>query len=182
MIREAGPRVTDGTLRPSPARTTLILSPFPRLPVHDYRVEKQRLTISLRLRVGHTHTGEIFVPRALFGHDTAADVLNAAEPFFPLQVDDTVVLVAKDHVVDVWGADVAGESEARLVGTVREAVEIAMAGGVVHVGALMLAGPAGRHRLLDVLNDHTPRFLTLYTVEGVHLVNVRLIESVRPLD
>lgn len=151
--------------------------------MHEYRIEKQRLAIALRLRTGECHTGEIFVPHSAFGREDAADLLNALEPFFPLQCDDdAVMLISKDHVVDAWGPDVIGESETQLVGTVREAVEVALAGGVTHVGALMIAGPAGRHRLLDFLNDHAPRFLTLYTADGVHLINARLIERVSPID
>jgi hypothetical protein len=61
-------------------------------------------------------------------------------------------------------------------------LEITLAGGITHFGSMRLEVRADRPRLLDYQNDSTQNFLTLYTDQGVRLVNRAMIESVRPLD
>jgi len=153
---------------------------------HQYRIEKQRLAVSLRLLGGRCVEGEMFVPRAAQGYvrvERAIDVFNAEEPFLPLELaDGGVVLVAKDRVLEVAGEGVGEDDELRLSIALRSQLELTLNDGVVLEGWMLLEVPADRQRVLDFLNDCRQRFLTFYTAEGPRLVNARLIVLSRPLD
>ncbi|MGH7718900.1 MAG: hypothetical protein ACREON_08680 [Gemmatimonadaceae bacterium] len=153
---------------------------------HQYRIEKQRLAVSLRLLGGRCVEGEMFVPRTAEGYAPVAraiDVFNADEPFLPLELaDGGVVLVAKDRVVEVMGEGVGEDDELRLSIALRSPLELILNGGAVLEGWMLLEVPDDRQRVLDFLNDYRQRFLTFYTLEGPRLVNARLIELSRPLD
>lgn len=151
-----------------------------------YRIPKDRLTLSIRLVDGDVLHGDMFVQHveyAIARSEFPADVLNAHEPYFPIRTEEgEVVLVAKSRVAEVWGDGIDGVDEMRVVSARRASLEVHLTGGVVHCGSVLLEVPTDRPRLLDFLNDYRERFLTLYTVEGVHLLNTAYIQRVCPLD
>lgn len=147
----------------------------------EYRIEKIRRSVTMRLAGGATLAGEVFVqPTARFraGPQHPADLFNEPEPFVPIAtVDDELVLVAKDQIAHVQfpgdGADtgVEGGSDAT--------VDVWLADGSSLSGVLRLETRADRSRVLDFLNDEQQRFLTLHTPFGTCLVNRRQITQVR---
>jgi hypothetical protein len=69
---------------------------------NDFRIQKDRLSAVLVTVGGERLVGELFVqasPRNRYGREEAADILNSAEPFFPMLMNDgAVFLVAKERV------------------------------------------------------------------------------------
>ena len=151
-----------------------------------YRIDKHRLAVTLTLVGGRCLRGHIFVQPAAQGlpdGDNPLRVLNGAEPFFPLQADNgDVILVAKERVAEVWGSTLHAEDDLRRQSARCMQLEITLAAGVVRCGSVLVEMPSNRARPLDFLNRHNQRFLTLYEDEGVRLLNIRQIDSVRPLD
>ena len=152
---------------------------------HQYRIEKQRLAISLRLLGGQSVEGDMFLQPSPYGYsggERAVDVLNARASFVPVELDDgSVLLVQKDRIIEVRGDGLAEEDEIRLAIAIPSPLEITMTDGTLVEGSLMLEVPHDRQRVLDYLNDCRMRFLTVYTSEGARLVNSKLIELARPL-
>ena len=151
----------------------------------DYRIEKSRHRVVVTTQSGQKITGEMFLQpfaRPGGGDERAADALNGAEHFFPLAVaDDDVVLLSKAQVVHVAAAAEEPEEESDGVAR-RMLVEVALANGESHTGSITVEAPAERSRLLDFLNRDHNRFLTLHGLDGLLLINRRVIERVRPLD
>ncbi|HEX6537098.1 MAG TPA: hypothetical protein VF041_21125 [Gemmatimonadaceae bacterium] len=154
--------------------------------VDEYRIEKERLEVTLRLMGGDEVHGFVFVQPPLLGHSSQAEpatLFNDSEPFFPLELPSgEVLLVAKARVVEVSGIPLDVHVEEIRASSPMALLEITLAGGITHFGSMRLEVRADRPRLLDYLNDCLDRFITLYTDQGVRLVNRALIECVRPLD
>lgn len=152
----------------------------------DYRIEKIRCPVVVRMHSGETVTGEIFLQpfvRPGGGDERPQDILNGRDPFFPLALEDgDTLLLAKDQVLEVaidHGDDVDDAIEALARPMV---VEIRLTSGDKRAGAIFLELPSERPRLLDYLNREDERFLTLHGTERRFLINRREIEHVRPLD
>jgi hypothetical protein len=151
----------------------------------DFRIEKQRIPVTVTTESGERLSGELFVQgyaRHRLGPEEAVDVLNAEEPYFPLALPDrSMLLIAKQRVrdVEVPGADAHSEE---LVAARPATVEVIVAGGDAFLGEVRLEVPIERPRLLDFLNRVDTRFIALHTADGIRLINSRLIERVRPLD
>jgi len=149
--------------------------------INDYRIEKSRLPVVLVTLEGQRITGDLFVQasaRHKLGHETAHDVLNAAEPYFPIAtMKGRTLLLAKDHVRELFVArEDADESEWEF-GTPAE-VDVVMQGGSRHVGTILIHQTTGRQRVLDYLNRLHDRFLALRKEEGIVLLNRALIAHV----
>lgn len=152
---------------------------------HEFRIEKLRLALSVRLLGGDVVAGYVFVQTPVYGTvaETALDLLNHSETFFPLACDDRgILLVAKDRLVEAWGEAVGDDDEVRVMTGRPVLVELRLASGVTVSGTMLLEVPSGRPRLLDYLNDNRLRFMRLLTADGPRIINARLIESARPLD
>ena len=154
--------------------------------MHEFRIEKDRCAVRLSLVSGETITGAMFVQHVVEGdprRESARDVLNAAERFFPVETaDGETILVAKDRVVEVLAEGPADDDELRRASARSALLEIVLSGGIVRSGLVLLELPAGQPRLLDYLNRLSDRFLVLYASEGTRLVNRALIERVLPRD
>lgn len=151
----------------------------------DYRIEKDRIAVVVTTLDGERLAGDLFVQpytRYRMGREQAPDLLNGHEPFFPLGTDEATQLLAKDNVREVEIPSEEPDPLAGHEGARASGIEVVLLGGVVHTGTVLLEMPADRPRLLDFLNKVESRFLTLYTPDGVRLINRRLIERVRPLD
>jgi hypothetical protein len=153
---------------------------------YDYRIEKARLSVALTMMGGDELRGHIFVHRLAhhgFGTEAPADLFNAPEPFFPLELENgEVILVAKERVAEVVCGEQTPEEAAYQLASRMALVQVMLAGGSVRFGAVRLELPADRPRLIDYLNRVTDRFLTLFTSDEARLINRTLIDRVRPLD
>lgn len=140
----------------------------------------------LSLVSGETITGSMFVQHVGEGdprRESARDVLNSAERFFPVETaDGETVLVAKDRVVEVLAEHADNDDELRRASARSALLDVVLSGGIVRSGIVLLEMPAGQPRLLDYLNRLSDRFLVLYATEGTRLVNRALIERVLPRD
>ena len=153
--------------------------------MHEFRIEKDRCSVTLSLVSGETIAGTMFVQHADETdprRETARDVLNSSERFFPVETTSGTVLVAKDRVVDVLAELPDDGDELRRASARSARLEIVLCGGVVRSGLVLLELPTGQPRLLDYLNRLSDRFLVLYATEGTRLVNRALIERVLPRD
>jgi hypothetical protein len=154
--------------------------------MHELRIEKDRCSVTLSLVSGETIAGAMFVQHADESdprRETARDVLNSAERFFPVETaDGDTLLVAKDRVIDVV-AELPGDGDELRRASARSAVlDIVLCGGIVRSGFVLLELPTDQPRLLDYLNRLSERFLVLYGTDGTRLVNRALIERVLPRD
>jgi hypothetical protein len=148
--------------------------------MHEFRIEKDRCSVTLSLVSGETIAGAMFVQHADENdprRETARDVLNSPEQFFPIETAHGTLLLAKDRVVDVLAELPDNGDELRRASARSARLEIMMCGGAVHSGL-----PAGQPRLLDFLNRLSDRFLVLYADDGTRLLNRALIERVLPRD
>lgn len=154
--------------------------------MYDYRIEKERLAVTVTLASGDVVRGHVFVQPSIYGtqgHDGPHALFNGPEAFFPLELEDGgVLLIAKSRVADVSGASELADDELRRASAREAMMEITLAPGLSYLGSVLLELPSDRPRLLDRLNDTGERFLTLYTSDGVRYINRALIERVRPLD
>lgn len=147
----------------------------------EYHIEKRRRPVSVLLHDGRRLTGDVFVPSTGRAHPLPAepiDLLNEDEPFFPLaRPDGAVVLVAKDHVLTV--EQPAGPADNPLeVPALGEPAAFLLADGSEVEGYVFPAIRSERPRLLDYLNQHTSRFLAVFTADHVRLVNCRWVITV----
>jgi hypothetical protein len=151
----------------------------------DYRIEKSRLPIVLTTMGGDRIVGELFVQtsaRSRVGLEDAPEIMSAPDPFFPVVTSDgTTLLLAKDRVRELHVAREDTDPEQWQLGSPVD-VEVALSGGPVYRGTLMIESMSGRSRLLDYLNRYDERFLTLHVEGGLVLLNRGLIEHVRPLN
>ena len=151
---------------------------------NDYRIQKDRLAAVLVTVGGERMAGELFVqasPRNRYGREEAPDILNSAEPFFPLLTNEgDLFLLAKDRVRELESRDPMPTEDWQIGAPA--AVEVLLTGGALHRGNVYLESLSGRQRVLDYLNRVGERFLLLYTESGTVLLNRSFIERVRPLD
>jgi hypothetical protein len=153
----------------------------------EYRIEKGRRAVVLTTIGGAPVAGDVFVQpyaRHRSGPEEPEDVLNSAEPFFPLvTASGETLLFAKEQVAEVeCDGPPEDDDPQRLAGLRSALVEVHLTGGTVRTGFLYLETPTDRPRLLDYLNLVPHRFIALQGAEGVRLVNRRFIAHVRPLD
>lgn len=153
----------------------------------DFRIAKGRTSVQLTLSDDAAVVGgDMFVQaysRRGGDPENPLDILNDAEPFFPLALEDgETLLVAKSQVREAF-IESLPEDDPELRSAVRAtSVEVTLAGGVVRTGMLNLEVRSDRPRLLDFLNLYEQRFLVLHSSEGVRLINRDLIQHIRPLD
>lgn len=151
---------------------------------NDYRIEKDRLAAVVVTVGGERMTGELFVqasPRNRYGREEAADVLNSAEPFFPMLTNDgELFLIAKDRVREVESREPLPADQWQIGAPAT--INVWLTGGAMHTGNVYLESLSGRTRVLDYLNRVGERFVLLYTSHGTVLLNRSFIERVKPLD
>lgn len=142
--------------------------------------------MTLSLASGETITGAMFLQHAEEGdprRESAHDVLNGPEGFFPIETDDgRTLLIAKDRVVEALTAHPANGDELRRASARSALLDVVLPSGDVRSGTVLIELPAGQPRVLDFLNRLSDRFLVLYAAEGTRLVNRALIERVLPRD
>ncbi|HEU5185322.1 MAG TPA: hypothetical protein VFU01_12175 [Gemmatimonadaceae bacterium] len=154
--------------------------------MHELRIAKDRCSVVLSLVGGETISGAMFVQHAdevATRRESARDVLNSAEPFFPIETPSgDTLLIAKDRVVEVCAELPEDTDELRRASARTALLDIVLSGGVVRSGQVLLEMPSDQPRLLDFFNRLSERFLVLYADDGTRLVNRALIERVLPRD
>ena len=154
--------------------------------MYQYRIEKDRVTVTVRLRGGECLEGSIFIEPSVYRHlgrEEPSDVFNNPEPFFPLiPADGEPVLVAKSHVIEACPLTPTEDDLERRRAARTAGVELTLSDGTLRAGMVLLEMPSDRPRVLDLLNSSGDRFLRLFIGDSISLINVAAIERVRPLD
>lgn len=153
--------------------------------VDQYRIEKLRLALSLRLLSGDVIDGHVFLQPPGYGGtpESALDLLNQPDRFFPIASNgQDILLIAKERLVEAWGEAVGEEDALRSATSHPVSAELRLASSVTVSGTMLLEVPEDRPRMLDFLNHNRQRFVRVATDAGPRIVNARLVESVRPLD
>jgi CheY-like chemotaxis protein len=135
-----------------------------------------------------TFEGSLFLHLSAESHDgpeTVLDRLNEPDRFLVLSVadDSPVVLLNKIQIirVDVPSGVGSPEAAALLPAIDVERVRVQLINGERLDGTLRVEGPAGRHRLSDLLNDQ-PSFLPLQGPARLHLLQKRFISRIIPRE
>ena len=153
-----------------------------------YRIETTQKAVILTMRDGEELRGNVFIHFSSyrpFELEDVSELLNADTPFFPLELENSeVILISKERVAEAAAdrGDDTLDPPAREAPTPTALLQIVLVGGEVRLGSIRLDAPPDRARVLDYLNALTSRFLTLYTSNEARLINRSLIDRVRPLD
>ncbi|HMH84593.1 MAG TPA: hypothetical protein VK529_01510 [Gemmatimonadaceae bacterium] len=153
-----------------------------------YRIETTQKAVILTMLGGEELRGNVFIHFSSyrpFELEDVSELLNADTPFFPLELENSeVILVSKERVAEAAAdrSEDAFEQPPREAPTPTALLQIVLVGGEVRLGSIRLDAPPDRARVLDYLNALTSRFLTLYTSNEARLINRSLIDRVRPLD
>jgi hypothetical protein len=162
--------------------------PFTSDTANQYRIETTRKAVILTMLGGEEVRGNIFIhfsPYRPFELEEVSELFNSESPFFPLELNNSeVILVAKERVAEVAADRDEAESDLppRDPPSPTALLQVLLVGGEVRLGSIQLDAPPDRARVLDYLNALRSRFLTLYTSNEARLINRSLIDRVRPLD
>jgi hypothetical protein len=161
--------------------------PFTTDSANLYRIETARKAVILTMLGGEELKGHVFIHLSSyrpFELEDVSELFNASTPFFPLELENSeVILVAKQRVAEVAANRGEDPSEPMREPRIPSALlQIVLVGGEVRVGSIQLEARPDRARVLDYLNALKSRFLTLYTSNEARLINRSLIDRVRPLD
>jgi hypothetical protein len=154
----------------------------------EFTVPHAPALVRVLLTQGVSRPGTIYLREHVAHHDgaeTALDMLNRDEEFFPFRPADEegVMLIAKAHTVTVSQdrhapiSDPARLSAARMVG-----VELVLAGGSTLGGWASYELPDGHARLLDYLNASGAPFFSIWTHATTYYVNRAHVLYARPLE
>jgi hypothetical protein len=190
------PRARDSRAQETVLMPSEVITPNPsRVPMqltsdsaNLYRIETTQKAVILTMLGGEELRGSVFIHFSSyrpFELEDVSELFNAESPFFPLELENSeVILVAKERVAEVAAdrGDDTSDSPARGLPSPTALLQIILVGGEVRLGSIRLEAPPDRARVLDYLNALTSRFLTLYTSNEARLINRSLIDRVRPLD
>lgn len=152
-----------------------------------FSLPRVAIPATLLQTAGGKREGEIYVMERVpqhAGHETALDMLNRDEGFFPFRPKDNgagVLLVAKARTVSLK-VPAEPEDQARLSAAKQARLEVTLADGSKLSGWATLELPEYHSRLLDYLNESVKPFFALTTGDGVHLVNRAHVLYARPED
>src|SRR5437899_8776637 len=139
---------------------------------------------------GGKRAGEIYVMERVpqhAGHETALDMLNRAEGWFPFRPKGNgggagVLLVAKARTVSLTVPLTEPEDTARRAAAKQARLEVTLADGTQLRGWATLELPQHHSRVLDYLNAAAEPFFAIATDHGVHPVNRAHVLYARPED
>jgi hypothetical protein len=153
-----------------------------------YRIETTRRSVTVFMADGETLSGHVFIhpsPHRPFEPEDITELFNTEEPFFPLDLHHGGIrLVCKARIAEVAIASSEGRGDelSHEAPAPMGPVEIVLEGGEARRGSIRLDVRPGRTRVIDYLNGHNGRFLTLHTVNETRLINRSLINHVRARD
>ena len=149
--------------------------------VSDLRIPKIRISLTLVLTTG-TLEAEVFLADYAATHagpERILDVLGGADRFFPVMIEDQVLLVCRDALR--WVRVGADHFDDPLQGLSEERVAVQLRDGAWLQGTARFDAPKGRARLLDYLNA-PGHFLPLFEAGEVVLVSRAEIAKVQFLQ
>jgi len=155
--------------------------------VTGFSLPRVPISATLLQTSGGKREGEIFVMERVPQHagmETALDLLNRPEAFFPFRPkkDATgVLLIAKARTV-VVSVPRQPEDSDRLSAAKQASLEVTLADGSKLSGWATLELPEYHSRLLDYLNASRDEFFALATADHMHIVNRAHVLYVRPED
>jgi len=138
------------------------------------------------LTTGKPRSGTIFVSARVPQHDgpeTALEMLNRPESFFPFRpADGEILLVAKGQTVALTIDQGPMLDPDRLSAAKQLQLELVLANGKTMAGRAAVELPEQHSRALDYLNATTAPFFELATDESIHYVNRAHVLFARPRD
>jgi hypothetical protein len=135
---------------------------------------------------GETLSGEIFLQSFAVHHsgpETPLDIFNSSDAFFPLTLEGGETrLLSISRLADVrWPSNEQSENDRASLARITS-LEVRLVNGATYRGTMLMEVPTRHARILDFLNFHSERFLTLSS-DGENLsINREMVESIRPLD
>lgn len=146
----------------------------------------ERIEAEITLAEAMILQGELHVQARVATHDgpeTPLEMLNRADPFFPLTLPEGGVLfVAKAQVVCVTCQAETGMSDPERLGAARVIrLGVTLEGGHEVQGWAALELPETQQRPLDYLNTTGP-FFTLQSEDATRYVHRQHVRVARPLD
>ena len=154
----------------------------------DFLIPRVAMPATLLQTAGGKRDGDIYVMERVPQHagpETALDMLNRAEGFFPFRPKDngaSVLLVAKARTVSLTVPLAEPEDKTRLSAAKQARLEVTLADGTQLRGWATLELPQHHSRVLDYLNAVAEPFFAIATDDGVHLVNRAHVLYARPED
>lgn len=153
--------------------------------VSNYRIEKTRCPISVKIRSGEMLAGDVFLQ--LYGRyggpERPIDILNSGDHFFPIadKAGDTLIVSKKSVLFATCAIEVEADDERKELSR-PVAVEIQLRSGETLNAIARLEVPEDHPRLLDFFNLSKDPFIPLETARGQVIVNKAMIELVRAVE
>jgi hypothetical protein len=169
-----GPSLTENARRPRLIAMT-----------DDYRIEKTRRSVEVVLANGRQLEGDVFVqPFARFrpGPEEPLDLLNADDPFLPLALTNSDLLLVQKSQIAVVRTALPTDDDSVDRGVVGMHVELGLIDGSTLNGSIFPEVRMGRPRLVDILNDTKQPFIALFGTDHLQIVNRAHIAHARPLS
>jgi hypothetical protein len=151
----------------------------------DYRIEKTRRRVDVTLANGRRLEGDVFVqPFARFrsGPEEPLDLLNDEDPFLPLALTNSDLLLVQKSQIAVVSTALPAVDDSVDRGVVGMHVELALIDGSTLNGSIFPEVRLGRPRLVDILNDTKQPFIALFGTDHLQIVNRAHIAHARPLS
>ena len=151
-----------------------------------YRIEKQRRRVTVTTISGESLEGDIFLQPYAGRHpgpETPLDVLTNGDAFFPLLLPDgDTRLIANAGVANVRWPSAEEPDDDRAALAQRASIQVRLLNGSTYEGTILVEVPSRHARMLDYLNFHSDRFISIAN-EGANLsINRQMVESIRQLD
>ena len=144
-----------------------------------YRVDRQRVAVSLKLRDGLELAGHVFLPPEPRDEPLVNKVqllLNGSERFLPVETEGGRTVVHNKESI-LWCRYDGPPGPVVEVLSPRRRVTLILADGTELAGDLVAFGPPDRRRVLDCLNL-ARTFLLIESPKGDHLVRTDAIQLV----
>ena len=158
---------------------------YPGLDMADW-ASTERIHADIALTEHQQVVGDLHLQTRVAHHDgpeTALEMLNRGDPFFPVTVSDgQVAFVAKSQVAVVTCGPEIGMADPERQGAAKTlSLEVMLAGGSVFRGWATLELPPTRARTLDYLNG-PGLFFALQSEGAARFINRTYVRIVRSLD
>jgi hypothetical protein len=147
-----------------------------------YQIGTQAVAVEVYLASGARLAGEMFLrPGGVRAAETVAERLNDGAPFFPLRVEDGIVLLGKAQVRYVLTPSMDDDDN---VAEERSSVPqllvtVVLDSGEEMTGVFFVDLPPEHVRTLDYVNDPKRPFVPLAQLDREYLINRAFISRLR---
>jgi hypothetical protein len=156
---------------------------------NGFSIPRVAVPATVLLTAGGRREGEIYVMERVPQHagpETALDMLNRPEGFFPFRPKDdgaAILFVAKARTVTLTIPRAAtAEDPARVSAARTGRLAVTLADGSHLSGWVTIELPEQHSRLLDYLNAASEPFFAVSTADDIHLINRAHVLFARPED